>query len=65
MVTAYRALNKPTVENRYPSPRIDDLFDKMRMQGSHCFTSHGNTDLAEPMLLILSAATRHTALLLC
>ena len=28
-------------------------------------TLHGHTDLAGPMLLILSAATRHIALLLC
>ena len=26
----YRQLNKVTVKNKYPFPRIDDLFDKMR-----------------------------------
>ena len=26
----YRMLNKATVKNRYPLPRIDDLFDQMR-----------------------------------
>ncbi|GKF40750.1 putative reverse transcriptase domain-containing protein, partial [Tanacetum coccineum] len=26
----YRELNKLTVENRYPLPRIDDLFDQLR-----------------------------------
>ena len=33
----YRALNKQTVKNRYPLPRIDDLFDKL--QGAAIFTS--------------------------
>ncbi|KAH9290915.1 hypothetical protein KI387_035032, partial [Taxus chinensis] len=26
----YRMLNKATIKNRYPLPRIDDLFDQMR-----------------------------------
>ena len=26
----YRKLDKVTVKNKYPLPRIDDLFDKMR-----------------------------------
>ena len=26
----YRQLNKVTVKNKYPFPRIDDLFDEMR-----------------------------------
>ena len=26
----YRQLNKVTMENKYPLPRIDDLFDQMR-----------------------------------
>ena len=26
----YRQLNKLTIKNRYPSPRIDDLFDQVR-----------------------------------
>ena len=29
MVVDYRALNKLTVENRHPLPRIDDLFDQL------------------------------------
>ena len=29
MVIDYRRLNKQTVANRYPSPRIDDLFDRL------------------------------------
>jgi hypothetical protein len=30
MCVDYRALNKLTVKNRYPLPRIDDLFDQLR-----------------------------------
>jgi hypothetical protein len=29
MCVDYRALNKVTVKNRYPLPRIDDLFDQL------------------------------------
>ena len=29
MVVDYRALNKQTIKNRYPLPRIDDLFDQL------------------------------------
>ena len=36
MCIDYRELNKLTVKNRYPLPRIDDLFDQL--QGS-CFYS--------------------------
>ena len=32
----YRALNKLTVKNRYPLPRMDDLFDKLH--GAQYFT---------------------------
>ncbi|KAD4586135.1 hypothetical protein E3N88_23736 [Mikania micrantha] len=32
----YRELNKITIRNRYPLPRIDDLFDKL--QGAKCFS---------------------------
>ena len=32
----YRQLNKVTVRNRYPLPRIDDLFDQL--QGASCFS---------------------------
>ena len=36
MCIDYRALNKITVKNRYPLPRMDDLFD--RLQGAALFT---------------------------
>ncbi|XP_050238193.1 uncharacterized protein LOC126687680 [Mercurialis annua] len=32
----YRQLNKVTIKNRYPLPRIDDLFDQL--QGAKCFS---------------------------
>ncbi|GKD03947.1 hypothetical protein Tco_1178921 [Tanacetum coccineum] len=32
MCIDYRELNKLTVKNRYPLPRIDDLFDQLRGQ---------------------------------
>ncbi len=37
MCIDYRSLNKQTVKNRYPLPRIDDLFDKL--PGSEVFSS--------------------------
>ncbi|KAI3804330.1 hypothetical protein L1987_25790 [Smallanthus sonchifolius] len=36
MCIDYRELNKITIKNRYPLPRIDDLFDQL--QGAHCFS---------------------------
>ncbi|GKE80701.1 putative reverse transcriptase domain-containing protein, partial [Tanacetum coccineum] len=36
MCTDYRELNKLTVKNRYPLPRIDDLFDQL--QGSSVYS---------------------------
>ncbi|KAI3819877.1 hypothetical protein L1987_13729 [Smallanthus sonchifolius] len=36
MCIDYRKLNKLTIKNRYPLPRIDDLFDQL--QGSTCFS---------------------------
>ncbi|GKG25698.1 hypothetical protein Tco_0398844, partial [Tanacetum coccineum] len=36
MYIDYRELNKLTVKNRYPLPRIDDLFDQL--QGSQFFS---------------------------
>ncbi|GKB48775.1 putative reverse transcriptase domain-containing protein [Tanacetum coccineum] len=36
MCIDYRELNKLTVKNRYPLPRIDDLFDQL--QGCECLT---------------------------
>lgn len=36
MCIDYRELNKATVKNKYPLPRIDDLFDQL--QGSSYFS---------------------------
>ncbi|GJY84621.1 putative reverse transcriptase domain-containing protein [Tanacetum coccineum] len=36
MCIDYREFNKLTIKNRYPLPRIDDLFDQL--QGSHYFS---------------------------
>jgi len=36
MCADYRALNKATVKNQYPLPRIDDLFD--RLSGGKIFS---------------------------
>ncbi|GJV80790.1 putative reverse transcriptase domain-containing protein [Tanacetum coccineum] len=35
MCINYRELNKLTVKNRYPLPRIDDLFDQLQRSGYH------------------------------
>ncbi|GJS20370.1 putative reverse transcriptase domain-containing protein [Tanacetum coccineum] len=35
----YRELNKLTVKNRYPLPRIDDLFDQLQEQGTDIMNS--------------------------
>ncbi|KAI3804696.1 hypothetical protein L1987_26434 [Smallanthus sonchifolius] len=36
MCIDYRELNKVTIKNHYPLPRIDDLFDQL--QGARCFS---------------------------
>nr|GFC92351.1 putative reverse transcriptase domain-containing protein [Tanacetum cinerariifolium] len=35
MCIDYRELNKLTVKNRYPLPRIDDLFDQLQRTSDH------------------------------
>lgn len=35
----YRQLNKVTIKNKYPSPRIDDLFDQLK--GAKVFSKIG------------------------
>ena len=30
MYVDYRALNEVTIKNKYPLPRIDDLFDQLK-----------------------------------
>lgn len=36
MCIDYRKINRATVKNKYPLPRIDDVFDQLR--GSKCFS---------------------------
>ena len=36
MCIDYRQLNKVTTKNKYPLPKIDDLFDQL--QGTRCFS---------------------------
>ncbi|GKE98180.1 hypothetical protein Tco_0021531, partial [Tanacetum coccineum] len=38
MCIDYRELNKLTVKNRYPLPRINDLFDQLHLQGSSIYS---------------------------
>nr|GFA07482.1 hypothetical protein [Tanacetum cinerariifolium] len=49
MCIDYRELNKPTIKNRYPLPRIDDLFDQL--QGSSIYSK---IDLRSDDILIYS-----------
>nr|GEU77713.1 putative reverse transcriptase domain-containing protein [Tanacetum cinerariifolium] len=47
MCIDYRELNKLTVKNRYPLPRIDDLFDQL--QGSQFFSKIDLRNLFPPL----------------
>ncbi|GJY45598.1 retrotransposon protein, putative, ty3-gypsy subclass [Tanacetum coccineum] len=44
----YRELNRITIRNRYPLPRIDDLFDQL--QGAKYFSKIDPVDLLSPAL---------------
>ncbi|GJV27355.1 hypothetical protein Tco_1383803 [Tanacetum coccineum] len=50
MCIDYRELNKLTIKNRYPLPRIDDLFDQL--QGACCFSKIKNLRSAITMLRV-------------
>ncbi|GJW88045.1 putative reverse transcriptase domain-containing protein [Tanacetum coccineum] len=42
MCIDYRELNKLTIKNRYPLPRIDDLFDQLQGSSAMVVTVHDN-----------------------
>ncbi|GJS64930.1 putative reverse transcriptase domain-containing protein [Tanacetum coccineum] len=48
MCINYRELNKLTVKNRYPLPRIDDLFDQL--QGSSVYSKQTCEQVCKPYL---------------
>ena len=60
MCVDYRSLNEVTIKNKYPLPRIDDLFDQLRgacvfskidlRSGYHQLKIH-NTDIPKTHLL--------------
>jgi hypothetical protein len=37
MCVAYRSLNEVTIKSKYPLPRVDDLFD--RLKGAYVFSN--------------------------
>ncbi|GKB64271.1 putative reverse transcriptase domain-containing protein [Tanacetum coccineum] len=63
MCIDYRELNKLTVKNRYPLPRIDDLFDQL--QGSSVYSKidlrsgYHQLRIKEEDILITTFRTRH------
>ncbi|GJY43856.1 putative reverse transcriptase domain-containing protein [Tanacetum coccineum] len=48
MCIDYRELNKLTVKNRYPLPRIDDLFDQLQERGTELNTQKSTRILMMP-----------------
>jgi hypothetical protein len=55
MCVDYRSLNDVTVKNKYPLPRIEDLFDQMR--GAKVFSkidlrSHGQSSVHSSGIII-------------
>ncbi|WVZ76529.1 hypothetical protein U9M48_024498 [Paspalum notatum var. saurae] len=54
MCVDYRALNKVTVKNKYPLPRIDDLFDQL--QGACVFSKIDLRSVEDPTLDIPKTA---------
>ena len=53
----YRQLNRVTIKNRYPLPRIDDLFDQLK--GTRVYSSYHQLRIREADILKTSFRTRY------